>query len=71
MTVGQLIDELENHGRDKLVVIQKDSEGYVFSPLADVTSGWYKPSAMVDGMGDSAFKTTKGAVPTVYLIPRQ
>lgn len=49
MTVQELIDELENHDPDALVVLQKDAEGNGYSPLVGADECSYLPSTPYSG----------------------
>jgi hypothetical protein len=44
MTVGELIDLLQQVDRNRLVVMSRDAEGNGYSPLAGAWSGSYSPN---------------------------
>lgn len=43
MTVKQLIEELNGHDPERIVVMSRDAEGNGYSPLAESTTGAYAP----------------------------
>jgi hypothetical protein len=49
MTVAELIAELQQLDPEALVVQSKDGEGNSYSPLADVSFGWYLPDSTWSG----------------------
>jgi len=49
MTVGELLQQLENEDPESLVVMAKDSEGNSYSPLSSFWTGAYKADSTWSG----------------------
>lgn len=72
MTVQEFIDLLQEvDDKEREVVVQRDSEGNGYSPLADVWEGIYVPECAWSG---EAYTEDDGAdqddgLPALFLIP--
>lgn len=49
MKVGELIKKLESFDKDRIVIMQKDSEGNGYSPLEGLWSGSYEEESTWSG----------------------
>lgn len=49
MTVGELLEQLNGYNRNRIVIMSKDSEGNLFSPLAEVEASKYEPDSTWSG----------------------
>ena len=67
MNVGELIEKLQQVDPATLVILQKDSEGNGFSPLADVDPGFYE--AATTWMGEVYEYKQGESVPCLVLSP--
>ena len=69
-TVGELIQYLQTFPKDAKMIVQKDSEGNGYSPLASVWSGLYVPESTYSGeMWDIPDGPIEGSELAVVLGP--
>jgi hypothetical protein len=49
MTVAELIEELQKYAPQTQVIMSKDSEGNLFGPISDISSGVYEAESTWNG----------------------